>query len=163
MSNIAGKIGNMMIGWDGHGVLRVLIGVGVIQDIKKHKNSKSQNFDIHPLSRGGQYRGTRSSDLYYTAQISIKGVCYIFSISSKWRKRKTCFFFKKKGTFEAAPLRQKRKSDVYAVTGPGRGTGEGEASPSPPRRENFEISPPSNGISLHLTLNSIAFCHHTIH
>ena len=42
---------------------------------------------------------------------------------------------------------KKRKSNVYAVTGPGRGMGEGEASPSPPRRENFEISLPSNGVS----------------
>ena len=29
--------------------------------------------------------------------------------------------------------------------------------------ENFEISLPSNGVSLHLRLNSIAFCLHTIH
>ena len=96
MSNIAGKIGNMMIGWDGHGVLRVLIGVGVIQDIKKHKNSKSQNFDIHPLSRGGQYRGTRSSYLYYSAQISIKGVCSISAFRVNEGNVKPVFFLKKR-------------------------------------------------------------------
>ena len=49
------------------------------------------------------------------------------------------------------------------MTWPGRGTGGGGARPPPPpRREKFEISLPLNAISLHLTVNSIAFCLHTI-
>ena len=132
MSNIAGKIGNMMIGWDGHGVLRVLIGVGVIQDIKKHKNSKSQNFDIHPLSRGGQYRSTRSSNLHSTAQISIKGVCYIFNISSKWRKRETCFFLKKKGLLSPRPYVKKGRATSTQWQGRGGGRGRGRLPPPRP-------------------------------
>ena len=52
--------------------------------------------------------------------------------------------------------------DVYAVTGREGVGGRGGQAPPPPRRAKFEKSPSSSAISSHLTLNSIAFCLHTI-
>ena len=69
----------------------------------------------------------------------------------------------KKDLWVRAPLKEKKKERCLRSDEAGEGLGEGEASPSPPRRENFEMSPPSNGVSLHLRLNSIAFSLHTTH
>ena len=129
---------------------------------QKTQKVKISKFGVTSLIQTWAVESKFRSNLHYTAHFSIKEVTPFFTFRVNEGNVKPVFFFKK-GTFEAAPLRQKRKSDVYAVTGPGRGTGEGEASPSPPRRENFEILLPSNGFSLHLRLNSITFCLYTIH
>ena len=56
-----------------------------------------------------------------------------------------------------SPLPRRLRSDR-----PGGVGGRGGQAPPPPRRAKFEKSPSSSAISLHLTLNSIAFCLHTI-
>ena len=48
------------------------------------------------------------------------------------------------------------------MTGREGAGGRGGQAPPPPRRAKFEKSSSWNAISLHLTLNSIAFCLHTI-
>ena len=109
-------------------------------------------------------QSTRSSYIPLYCPFLDEGSISIFNILSKWRKRKTCFFFfQKEGLLQARSCLKKREERCLRSDKAGEGLGEGEASPSPPRREIFEISLPSNGVTLHLRLNSIAFCLNTIH
>jgi len=76
------------------------------------------------------------------------GTCLHNIYKPKYKKNQTC---------EECGVRRGKKDGLRQWMGPRWG------SPSPHRRENFEISLPSNGVSLQLRLNSIAFCLHTIH
>ena len=113
--------------------------------IQKTPMIKTQNLYLHPLSSCGQLYSNCSSYLHSTDQIwMIKDVCQILIFQVN--EGKVCFIKKGPLGLRCKTL-QKRRSDVYAVTRPGRGKGEGKASPSLPRRENFEILLSSNGIS----------------
>ena len=57
------------------------------------------------------------------------------------------FFFQKEGLLQARSCLKKREERCLRSDKAGEGLGEGEAS---------------SGVSLHLRLNSIAFCLHTI-
>ena len=134
-----------------------MLELSKISKIKKTQNLKISTYTLY--SDVGRF----VANIHSPAQISIKGVCEISTFRVNEGNVKLVFLLKKNDFLGPLPPKKKEMSDVYAVTRPGRGMGEGEASPSPPRRENFEISLPSNGVSLHLRLNSIAFCLHTIH
>ena len=177
MNNIAGKIGNMMIGWIARGAQKQW-GELDASTLRLQSRRYRTCCDIQEGNLATTVTRLKefacSSSLRWNPRCSQMRPLWqgifeeedITEAHPEWSCRSVSVSvspLKKKGTFKGAPLRQKRKSDVYAVTVPGRGTGEGEASPSPPRRENFEILLPWNGVSLHLRINSIAFCLHTIH
>ena len=137
------------------------------QKTKKTQNLKIWTYSLHPDVGSWEhvdlmYLLWEHVDLMYLLYCPFldEGSNSVFNILSKWRKRKTCCFFPKKGLLQARPCLKVREERCLRSDKAGEGLGEGEASPFPPRRENFEISLPSNGVSLHLRLNSIALSSH---
>ena len=117
---------------------------------QKTQKLKISNFGVTPLIHTWAVRSTRCQYAHYSAQFSIKGVTPNITFRVNDENVKLIVFSSKNDLLVRAPPPKRRELPRCLRSDQGEG-------------EIFEILPPSNGFSLHLRLNSTAFCFHNIH